>query len=96
MPEDQPIGASDDSSSEAQVVAWVTHPQDRAHIRTISRQDWESVGVDHDGVTWDRTDKMTKGQAFVSPRAAEYLLEVEEGFQKVEDQDRAFALRSKK
>lgn len=77
-------------------VAWVTHPQDRAHIRTINRVDWEGVGVDHDDVTWDRTSKLTKGQAFVSTRASEYLLEVEPGFEKVEDKDLAFALRSGK
>lgn len=95
----KPLGAdkvdeADEGSAVA--VAWVTHPQDRAHIRTISRSDWENVGVDHDSVTWDTTNKLSKGQAFVSPRAAEFLLEVEQGFAKVEDKDLAFALRSKK
>jgi hypothetical protein len=91
----KPLGADTEDGS-AVAIAWVGHQQDRAHIRTLSRSDWENVGVDHDGVTWDTTNRLTKGQAFVSPKAAEFLLEVEQGFAKVEDKDLAFALRSKK
>jgi hypothetical protein len=49
--------------------------------------------VDHDDVRWDTNDRLRKGQAWVSPEAAAYLLEVEPGFEKVEKENLSFGMR---
>lgn len=87
--------AEEKTTEEKVAVQWVTHSTDRAHVRTISREDWSGVDVDHDTVTWDRMNPLTEGQAFVSPRAAEYLTKVEPGFKKVPEGKLAFALQEK-
>lgn len=75
------------------VMEWETHRGDRAHIRRITQEDWKGVGVDHETVTWDRTDPLSEGQARVSARAAEYLTKVEPGFKKVADENLSFAMK---
>lgn len=83
----------DVSNDTLEAIQWVTHPGDRAHVRTITKADWEGVGVDHDTVTWDRTDPLTEGQAWISARAALYLEKAESGFQKVPEDKLAFNLQ---
>jgi hypothetical protein len=77
------------------LVEWVGHDEDHSHVRVITTSDWKSVGVqDQSTVTWDGTDRATKGQALVSARAADYVLEIEKGFRKVSEGKEAFAFRS--
>jgi hypothetical protein len=98
----EPIGmdqGDDETTSERDTqvpIAWVGHQGDRAHVRILERSDWESVGVDHDRVEWDTNDRLRKGQAWVSPEAADYLLEVEPGFEKVEKENLSFGMRQGK
>lgn len=83
-----------EKQEEKVLVEWVGHDEDRAHVREISTKDWRSVQVDdQNGVRWDTRDRATKGQALVSARAADYLLEVEQGFRKVSEGEEAFAFR---
>lgn len=85
--------AKAESTEELEAVQWVTHPGDRAHVRVITKSDWDRVGVDHETVTWDTTDPLTEGQAWISARAALYLEKAEKGFQKVTEDKLAFSLQ---
>lgn len=76
------------------LIRWVGHTEDHSQIRKISAADFKSVGVDDNMMTTcDTTDPMTRGQALVSVRAAEYLLEIEKGFELVPDGEIAFKFR---
>jgi hypothetical protein len=81
-------------TGEGVLVAWVGHPEDRSPIRRISSDDFMSVGVEHADVEFNTTTSLTSGQALVSERAAEYLLEHEQGFARVTEGEEAFAFRS--
>jgi hypothetical protein len=77
------------------LVEWVGTQEDQSQIRKITAADFKSVSVDDQHqVVWDRGDHLTRGQALVSARAAEYLLEIEQGFAKVEPGKEAFKFRS--
>jgi len=82
------------SPADGVVVQWVGHKLDRARIRKISAADFRSVGVeDQKAIECDMADPLTKGQVKVSPRAAEYLTDIEEGFVLVDEADLAFGLK---
>lgn len=75
------------------VVAWVGTAEDQSNIRSISSADFATLNIESEDVVFDRTDPMSKGQALVSDRVADYLTEIEPGFQLVTDEDRAFKFR---
>lgn len=88
-------GAEQETESEpTKVVQWVGTVTDCSRFRTITAADFLTVGVEHPDVTWDQADRMTLGQARVSEKAAQYLIEVESGFKLVKTDELAFAHRS--
>lgn len=46
-----------------------------AHIKKVRKEDFQAIGIDHDDVVFDLTDREAQGRAEVSDEAAQYLLD---------------------